>query len=51
MKAWKNGAFAALLLGLQWGVFCSAALADAKDYEFQLVQNEAKRGEPSWPSA
>ena len=45
MKAWKNGAFAALLLGLQWGVSVSAALADAKDYEFQLVQSEMKKGD------
>src|SRR3954468_9652823 len=35
---------AAVAVGLSlWGA--SAALADIKDYEFQLVQNEAKKGE------
>ena len=41
----KNGAAVALLCGLLWGVLSSAALADVKDYEFQLVQGEMKKGD------
>jgi hypothetical protein len=41
----KNGAAVVVLCGLLWGVFASAALADVKDYEFQLVQSEMKKGE------
>ena len=32
-------------LGCSGEYFCSAALADAKDYEFQLVQSEMKKGD------
>jgi hypothetical protein len=45
MKTWKNGAFAALLFGLLWSALTFAALADVKDYEFQLVQSEMKKGD------
>src|SRR5712692_9246862 len=46
MRTWsKNGAAVAVLFGLLWGVLTSAALADVKDYEFQLVQSEMKKGE------
>lgn len=38
---WK-GAVAAALLGLVWA---NAAMADIKDYEFQLVQKELKKGD------
>jgi YtkA-like protein len=41
----KSGARGALLCGLLWGVFACAALADVKDYEFQLVQSEMKKGD------
>ena len=34
-----------MLCGLVWAVFASAALADVKDYEFQLVQSEMKKGD------
>lgn len=37
----KRAALAALV-GLSWA---APALADVKDYEFQLVQNEARKGE------
>ena len=46
MRTWsKNGAAVAVLFGLLWGVFAPAALADVKDYQFQLVQTEMKKGE------
>ena len=46
MRTWsKNGARVALLCGLLFGIFASAALADVKDYEFQLVQSEMKKGD------
>src|ERR1700738_4634577 len=45
MRTWsKNGAAVALLSGLLWSVLTSA-LADVKDYEFQLVQSEMKKGD------
>jgi hypothetical protein len=43
MKIACRAAAAAAILAL-WGP-ASPALADIKDYEFQLVQNEAKKGE------
>jgi hypothetical protein len=36
---------AAMLFGLMFGIFTSATLADVKDYEFQLVQSEMKKGD------
>ena len=46
MRTWsKNGAAVALLSGLLWSVLTSAALADVKDYEFQLVQSEMKKAD------
>jgi hypothetical protein len=47
MRTWsKNGAAVAVLFGLMWVVVVSAAaLADVKDYEFQLVQSEMKKGD------
>jgi hypothetical protein len=46
MRTWsKNGAAVALLFGLMWVVVSAAALADVKDYEFQLVQSEMKKGD------
>jgi hypothetical protein len=46
MRTWsKNGAAVAVLCGLLWGVCPRAALADVKDYEFQLVQSEMKKGD------
>ncbi len=42
MRTWnKNGAAVAVL----WGVLSTSALADIKDYEFQLVQTETKKGD------
>ena len=41
----KNGAAVAVLFGLMWVVVSAAALADVKDYEFQLVQSEMKKGD------
>ena len=41
----KNGAIVAVLWCLLWGVFPRTTLADAKDYEFQLVQSELKKGD------
>src|SRR5216683_5102939 len=42
MRTWnKNGAAVAVL----WGVLSTSALADIKDYEFQLVQSEMKKGD------
>jgi hypothetical protein len=38
----KKGAAAAALVGLVWA---GAAMADIKDYEFQLVQSEMKKGD------
>jgi YtkA-like len=45
MRKWsKNGAAVAVLFGLMW-IVVTAALADVKDYEFQLVQSEMKKGD------
>jgi hypothetical protein len=41
----KNRARLAALLGLLWVAIASPALADVKDYEFQLVQSELKKGD------
>ncbi len=41
----KNLALLGALLGLLWIATASPAVADVKDYEFQLVQSELKRGE------
>jgi hypothetical protein len=38
----KTGAVIAALAGLAWG---GAAVADIRDYEFQLVQQELKKGD------
>jgi hypothetical protein len=46
MRTWnKNGAAVAVLFGLMWVVVSAATLADVKDYEFQLVQSEMKKGD------
>jgi hypothetical protein len=46
MRRWSNnGAAVAVLFGLMWLVVSAAALADVKDYEFQLVQSEMKKGD------
>ena len=46
MRTWsKNGAAVAVLFGLMWVVVSAAARADVKDYEFQLVQSEIKKGD------
>ena len=46
MRTWsKNGAAVAVLFGLMWVVVSTAAMADVKDYEFQLVQSEIKKGD------
>src|ERR1700687_1106889 len=46
MRTWsKKSAAVAVLLGLLWGALTSASLADVKDYEFQLVQSEMKKGD------
>lgn len=43
MKLFSNkGAVVAALVGLVWA---SAAMADIKDYEFRLVQQELKKGD------
>ena len=42
MKVFKNRTATAALMGLVW---TSAASADVKDYEFQLVQREIKKGD------
>jgi YtkA-like len=43
MRLFTNkGAAAAALVGLVWA---GAAMADIKDYEFQLVQSEMKKGD------
>jgi hypothetical protein len=41
----KNCAAVPALFGLMWVVVSAAALADVKDYEFQLVQSEMKKGD------
>jgi len=41
----KNGAAAAMLFGLVFGIFTSATWADVKDYEFQLTQPETKKAD------
>jgi hypothetical protein len=44
----KIGAVTAMLFGLAFGIFTSTTtLADVKDYEFQLVQSETKKGDGS----
>ena len=43
----NNGAAVAVLFGLMWVVMSAASLADVKDYEFQLVQSEMKKGDGS----
>src|SRR5436190_16028570 len=46
MRTWSNNCAAvALLSSLLWGILTTAALADVKDYEFQLVQSEMKKGD------
>jgi YtkA-like len=46
MRTWsKNCAAVAVLFGLMWVVLSAAALADVKDYEFQLIQSEMKKGD------
>jgi len=46
MRTWsKSGAVVAVLFGLMWVVVSAAVWADVKDYEFQLVQSEMKKGE------
>src|SRR4051812_9961778 len=42
MNTFRN---AAIVVALALSEFASPAFADIKDYEFQLVQNEAKKGE------
>jgi hypothetical protein len=41
----KRAALIAFVASLAWTCVGSAALADAKDYEFQLVQKEVKKGD------
>ena len=41
----KTGLATAMLFAPVFGILTSAALADMKDYEFQLVQNEMKKGD------
>jgi hypothetical protein len=41
----KRSAMIALAASVAWGCVLSTALADAKQYEFQLVQNEIKKGD------
>jgi hypothetical protein len=41
----KDSAAVAMLFALLLGIFMSAAWADVKDYEFQLVQSEMKKGD------
>jgi YtkA-like len=46
MRTWsKNGAAVAVLFGLMWVFVSTAPLADVKDYEFQLVHSEIKKGD------
>src|SRR5262245_284143 len=44
MKTWSISA-ALAAIGLAWLAFVSPASADVKDYEFQLVQSEIKKGD------
>ena len=41
----RRTAVVAAAVGLLSGAISSPALADVRDYEFQLVQNEAKKGD------
>src|SRR5438552_10586384 len=41
----NRGTVLAVLAGLSWAAIGSPVRADVKDYEFQLVQSEAKKGE------
>jgi hypothetical protein len=41
----KNGAAVAVLCAALWSISSGAALAEVKDYEFQLVQSELKKGD------
>ena len=44
MRTWSNNrAAVAVLSGLVWAILTFPALADVKDYEFQLVQSELKK--------
>jgi YtkA-like len=45
MTRFKNGAGIALLAGLMTTTLLAPARADVKDFEFQLVQNELKKGD------
>ena len=45
MRTWKHGAMPALVAGLLCALSSCTALADVKDYEFQLVQSELKKGD------
>src|ERR1700724_3335700 len=45
MRTWSKNGTVAVLFGLMWVVLTAAALADVKDYEFQLVQSEMKKGD------
>ena len=45
MRTWSKNGTVAVLFGLMWVVVSAAALADVKDYEFQLVQSEMKKGD------
>ena len=44
MSSNKCAVFAALV-GLLWAAIAAPVLADVKDYEFQLVQSEIKKGD------
>jgi hypothetical protein len=41
----RSTAALAALIGFAWMATAAPALADIKDYQFELVQNEAKKGE------
>jgi hypothetical protein len=41
----RRAAALAAPLGLLWAISASPVLAEMKDYEFQLVQNEVKKGD------
>jgi hypothetical protein len=41
----KRSVALAMLAGFSWTAIASPALADIKDFEFQLVQSEVKKGE------
>jgi hypothetical protein len=46
VRKWSKGAAAAALrASMLWSVLSTAALADVKDYEFQLVQSEIKKSD------